>query len=76
MQEVHYYTDDVPFPDKECLTQNLQCTILHHRFLKTSALVIHRRYGHNDTPPFRNLTARATYYLSPLSSFQNVMTQH
>ena len=39
--------------------------------LKTSSLEIHRRHGHKNTPPLRNLITSATDYLSSLISFKN-----
>ena len=39
--------------------------------LKPYYLEIHRRHGHKNTPPFRNLTTSATDFLSSLISFSN-----
>ena len=39
--------------------------------LKPSSLEIHRRYGHKNTPPFRNLSTSATNSLLSLISFSN-----
>ena len=47
------------------------CVILNipPQVLKHSSLEIHRRYGQNNTPPFRNLITSATDSLSSLISF-------
>ena len=39
--------------------------------LKPYSLDIHRRHGHKNTPPFRNLIKSATDSLSSLISFSN-----
>ena len=40
-------------------------------FLKPSSLAIHRRHGHKNTPPFRELSTSATYSMSYLRKFSN-----
>ena len=39
--------------------------------LKPSPLEIHRRHGHKNTPPFRNLITNATDSLSSVIKFSN-----
>ena len=51
------------------MVHNMQFLIWHRRFLKPSSVSSHRRHGHKNTPPFRNLITSATYYLSSLISF-------
>ena len=49
-QEVHCYTDDVLVTDNNFLAHNVEFTIFHQRFLKESALVIHRGHVHKKYP--------------------------
>ena len=58
-------------PEKVCMDHNVQWQIFQHRFLKPSILASHRRHGHKNTAPFRNLIASATDYLSILRFFSN-----
>ena len=51
VKEVNYYTDYVLVTNKQCMDHNEECTIFHHRFLKSSDIASHARNSKND-PPF------------------------